>query len=223
MGAPLPLLLGLVAILAAGCGESAPPTAVASPLATGVLIATTALQAPIVETSGEARPGPVGPVDQSCAPSVARPAARLDLCHEAYQVASEPGSGRDRYLIRVYGSIIGEDGSGVAGWLVRLRPVGETVPSIVATWPRGSDPGPCRPLAVELPIVGLARTIEEVCGTTTVLLNAQGAAAGEVVMTWACPDCPPSRRTTLGVTLYVVADVPDGARPAWEIRAAVGP
>jgi hypothetical protein len=213
--------LAATALLAGGCAESPPPSStVAASLPDGALIATTMLRDPVPDMDDVGVPGPIGPVDQSCPPFVPRPAARMDICYELIRIAAGPG--RDRYLARVYGSIDGQDGSGLSAWLVRIRPTGDVVPMIVATWPRGVVGGPCRQMFPDLALVGMVALSEVICGTTTVAVGPPAAVAGETVMTWQCPDCPPPRRMTLGVTLLVVAEVPDGAVPTWEIRAEVG-
>jgi hypothetical protein len=213
--------LAATALLAGACTESPPPSStVAASLPEGALIATTALRDPAADVDDVGVPGPIGPVDQSCPPFVPRPAARMDICYEVIRIAA--GAAWDRYLARVYGSIDGQDGSGLSAWLIRVRPTGDVVPTIVATWPRGVVSGPCREMFPDLALVGMTAMAEDICGTTTVAVGPPVGIAGETVMTWQCPDCPPPRRATLGVILLVVAEVPDGAVPTWEIRAEVG-
>jgi hypothetical protein len=165
-------------------------------------------------------PAPIGPIDQECPRSVDRLVARLDLCYATQAVAPVPGSGRDRILLRVYGSVVADEGPGITGWVVRVRPAGGASPTIDATWPTGTYSGPCRDVTVELPIIDTQVDRHNLCPSTTVIVGSSEDAA-EVVMDWACVDCPPPHRTTLEVVLYVLADVAVGTVPAWEIRADV--
>jgi hypothetical protein len=103
-----------------------------------------------------------------------------------------------------------------------VRPADGASPTIVATWPNGTSSGPCRDVDVALPIIDGPVDHELLCPSTTVSVG-PGEDPAEVVMDWACVDCPPPHRTTLEIGLYVLADVAVGTVPAWEIRADVSP
>jgi len=205
--------IGLAGVACGPTEEARSPSEPAQPL--GALVATSTARLRL-------GPAPIGPIDQECARSVDRRVARLDLCYETQAVAPVPGSGRDRILLRIYGSIIADEGPGITGWVVRVRPAGGAAPTIVATWPNGTYAGPCRDVGVELPIIGAPLDHDILCPSTTVTVG-PGEDPSEVVVDWACVDCPPPHRATLGVTLRVVADVAVGTVPAWEIRADVKP
>lgn len=205
--------IGLAAVACGPTEEATPSTGPAQPI--GALIAT---------SPARLQPGParVGPIDQECARSVDRLIARFDLCYATQAVAPVPGSVRDRILLRVYGSVIADEGPGIKGWVVRVRPVAGASATIVATWPRDAYSGPCKDVGVDLPIVGAPLDHDIVCPSTTVTVGPREDPAA-VDVEWACVDCPPPHRATLGVALYVLSDVAVGTVPAWEIRADVRP
>jgi hypothetical protein len=205
--------IGLAAVACGPTEEATPSIKPAQPV--GALIAT---------SPARLHPGPdrIGPIDQECPRSVDRLVARFDLCYATQAVAPVPGSGRDRILLRVYGSVVADEGLGMTGWVVRVSPVAGASPTIVATWPRGTYSGPCSDVGVDLPIVEAPDDHDVLCPSTTVTVG-PGEDPAEVVVDWACVDCPPPHRTTLGVSLYVLSDVAVGTVPPWEIRADVRP
>lgn len=190
----------------------------------GLLVIAIISSQPVVPTdaamSAVARAVPSGDSTSAgeCLPTIEDPAGVMGVCWESHRDAAEDDSEKDYYLLRVWSTFGGENGSGARWAVLRADLEGAPAEGVFSTWPNEDISGPCRQVDIDLQFLQEPH-VEDVCGRTT----GRDTDTWGHSTTWTCEGlCILPGHADRALSLYVAVGVPSGTIPAWDIFADLG-
>ena len=166
---------------------------------------------------------PRTPAGSGCFDPVVRPAARLDVCWEAYRDNREHLPGADYYHFRLIATLHATASSTWAA--ISIVPVGDDRTRVEHIWPSVLD-GPCRTAAVEgMDFLTNGEMTNDVandlaCGRTTA---ARADARQRHSVIWTCSRCGADGEEGRQIAIRELVATSEGGVPSWQVSAELGP